>query len=385
MSARTRLFVAMISTGVISYLAVGSLLGRVMGDNTYGQLAVFNEVVRMVIDGYVEPVDLDTTLDGAQRGLVEALDGDSAVLESEEYRAWREDDAGDAEVGLALSRRYGFLMVIGVRAGSPAAEAGMRPGDILKSIDGAHSRAISAPIGERMLHGEPGSSVTLEVLRGGQQTESVELSRERLTPVPPSSELLEPGFGRLEVTEFDLETAERVRTELELLKRQGAERLVLDLRRAAFGEPELGVALADLFVDSGVLARRDGRRVPEQVWNADPARVAWRGPIAVLIDAGTSGPGEVAAAAMGGNGAQLVGRHTFGRAGVQKALPLPEGGLLLTVAKYRAPDGTPIHGQGLTPAVAVRRPAPGVTEEGDPVLDAALAYLKELPAAEKAA
>jgi carboxyl-terminal processing protease len=385
MSARTRLFVAMISTGVISYLAIGSLLGRVMGDNSYGQLAVFNEVIRMVIDGYVEPVDIGTTMDGANRGLLEALDGDSALLDAEEYRAWREDAAGDAEVGLALSRRYGFLMVIGVRAGSPAEEAGMHPGDILKSIDGHHSRPIGAPVGERLLRGEPGSSLTLEVLRGGQDTETVELSRERLTPVPPRSELVEPGIGRIEVTEFDAETAERVRTELELLKRQGAERLVLDLRRAAFGEAELGVSLADLFVDSGVLARRDGRRVPEQVWNADPAQVAWRGPIAVLIDAGTSGPGEVAAAALGGNGAELVGRHTFGRAGVRKALPLPEGGLLLTVAKYRAPDGTPIHGEGLTPDVPVRRAAPGVTEQGDPVLDAALEYLKELPELEKAA
>lgn len=385
MSPRTRLFVAMISTGVISYLAVGSLLGRVMGDNTYGQLAVFNEVVRMVIDGYVEPVDLDSTMDGAERGLLEALDGDSALLDSEEYRAWREGPAGDAEVGLALSRRYGFLMVIGVRAGSPAEEAGMRPGDILKSIDGHHSRAIGAPIGERMLQGEPGSKVTLEVMRGGQETEVVELSRERLTPTPATSEVLEPGYGRIEVTAFDGDTADQVRTELELLERQGVERLVLDLRRAAFGEVERGVALADLFVDSGVLARRSGRKVPEQVWEADAALKAWHGPVAVLIDAGTSGPGEVAAAAIAAAGGELVGRHTFGRAGVQKELPLPEGGLLLTVAKYHRPDGEPIHGQGLTPEVPVRRPAPGVTEEGDPVLDAALEYLKGLDALDEAA
>jgi carboxyl-terminal processing protease len=385
MSPRTRLFVAMISTGVISYLAVGSLLGRVMGDNTYGQLAVFNEVVRMVRDGYVEPVDLDRTLDGAQRGLVEALDGDSALLDGAEYRAWREGPAGDAEVGLALSRRYGFLMVIGVRAGSPAADAGMRPGDILKTIDGQHSRNLGAPVGERLLQGEPGSKVALEVLRGGQDSERVELSRERLAPVAPTSDVLEPGLGRVVVTEFDADTSERVRTELELLKRQGAESLVLDLRQAAFGDAEQGIALAQLFVESGVLARRDGRKVPEQVWNAEPQRVAWRGPLAVLIDAGTSGPGEVAAAALSGERAELVGRHTFGRAGVQKALPLPEGALVLTVAKYHKADGTPIHGQGLAPDVPVRRPAPGSEEEGDPVLEAAIEYLKDLPEVETAA
>src|SRR5262249_48308928 len=129
MSARSRLFVALASTIVIGYFVVGSLLGRVFGDTSYGQLAVFNEVVRLVLEAYVEPVNLDRAMAGARLGLTEALDGDSAYLDTEELRQYQQPVKDtDADVGGALTRRVGFLMVVAARPGSAGGKGGLKNG-----------------------------------------------------------------------------------------------------------------------------------------------------------------------------------------------------------------------------------------------------------------
>ena len=160
MSARVRLFIALVSTGIVGYIALGSVLGRVLGDTSYSQLTVFNEVVRLVLDSYVDPVNVDRAMAGAELGLTEALDGDSAYLDAEDLKAYQQPvKESDADLGVVLSRRYGFLAVVAPRLGSPAARAGVRAGDIIKTIDGRHSRTVSVPDGERLLRGAPGSTV----------------------------------------------------------------------------------------------------------------------------------------------------------------------------------------------------------------------------------
>ena len=395
MSHRTRLMVALASTLVIGYVFVGSLLGRVLGDTSYGQLSIFNEVVRLVLEAYVEPVNLDRAMAGARLGLTEALDGDSAYLDAEEFRLFQQPaKEGDAEVGLVLTRRFGYLMVVAARPGSPAERASMRPGDVVKSIDGRHTRPLAVPTGERLLRGAPGSVVKLVLLRAGGDPLDVSLTRERLTAVPPRGRMLEDGAGYLKVAEFQPRVADDVRGEVESLKRSGAKRLVLDLRGAAFGAPGEGVKVAEMFVRGGVLAKLNSARGAEQLLQGDPARVAWEGPLCVLVDNGTAGAGEIVAGAIldAGRG-ELVGEPTFGRAAVQKAVPLPEGGLLLTTGKYSTPKGTSIHGRGLAPSVAVARArdddddeaAPATTAPAkDLILDKALELLKD-GAAKKAA
>src|SRR5215813_5258058 len=121
MSPRSRLVVALASTALIAYIALGSLLGRVLGDTSYGQLAIFNEVVRLVLEAYVEPVNLDRAMAGARLGLTEALDGDTAYLDADEFRLYQQPaKEGEAEVGLVLTRRFGYLMAVAARPGSPA-------------------------------------------------------------------------------------------------------------------------------------------------------------------------------------------------------------------------------------------------------------------------
>jgi carboxyl-terminal processing protease len=301
---------------------------------------------------------------------------------------------GDAEVGLVLTRRFGYLMAVAARPGSPAEKAGIRPGDVVKSIEGRHTRPLAVPTGERMLRGAPGSVVKLVLLRAGGDPIDVSLTRERLTPAPLKGRQLEDGTGYLKVADFTPRVADDVRSEVESLKRAGTERLVLDLRGAAFGAPGEGVKVAEIFVRGGVLAKLNSARGVEQLLQGDPARVAWEGPLCILVDNGTAGAGEIVAGAVldAGRG-ELVGEPTFGRAAVQKAVPLPEGGLILTTGKYSTPKGTAIHGRGLSPSVAVARvhddddddatPAPATTAK-DPILDKALEVLKDA-AAKKAA
>src|SRR5262245_8213782 len=299
MSPRSRLVVALLSTALIAYVALGSLLGRVLGDTSYGQLAIFNEVVRLVLESYVEPVNLDRAMAGARLGLGDALDGDSGYLDAEEFRLYRRPPHEmDADIGVVLTRRFAFLMVVAARSGSPAEKAGLRTGDILKSIDGRHSRTLQATTGQRLLRGAPGSVVKLAILRAGQDPFEVSVVRERLAPVAPSSRVLEDGTGYVKVPEFSPKVADEVRGEVETLKRGGAKSLVLDLRDAAFGAPADGAKVAELFLKGGVVTKLGGTKFAEQVVSADPARSVWDGPLAVLVDTGSAGAAEIVAAAL---------------------------------------------------------------------------------------
>jgi carboxyl-terminal processing protease len=394
MSHRARLLIALVSTGLIGYVAVGSLLGRVLGDTSYGQLAIFNEVVRLVLDAYVEPVNVDRALGGARLGMADALDGDSAYLDAEEFRLYQSPSReAEAEVGLVLTRRFAFVMVVAARPGSPADKAGLRPGDLVRSIDERHTRPMPAVVAERLLRGAPGSSVKLGILRAGADPFEVTAVRERVLPTAPQGRMLEGGTGYVKLADFTPATADDVRTQVEALKRGGAERLLLDLRAAAWGAPEDGAKVAELFLAGGPVAKIVGRRAEERLLQADAAKAAWSGPLAVLIDNGTAGPGEVVAAALFDAGrARLVGERTFGRAGVSKAVPLPEGGLVLTVAKYVSPKGTSIHGEGLQPTVPVAEPReedeepPAGEVRPDRILEKALEVVKEeVPPAKAAA
>jgi carboxyl-terminal processing protease len=393
MSHRTRLLVALVSTGLIGYVALGSLLGRVLGDTSYGQLAIFNEVVRLVLDAYVEPVNVDRAMGGARLGMADALDGDSSYLDAEEFRLYQQPRADrDAEVGLVLTRRFSFVMVVAARPGSPAEKAGLRPGDLLKTIDERHTRPMPAVVAERLLRGAPGSSVKLGVLRAGADPFDVTCVRERVLPAASQGRLLEGGTGYVKATDFAASTAEEVRTHVEALKRDGAARLVLDLRDAAWGDPAEGAKVAELFLEGGPVAKLVGRRSDERLLQADARRSTWGGPLAVLVNNGTAGPGEIVAAALADAGrAKLVGEHTFGRAAVSASVPLPEGGLVLTVGKYMSPKGTSIHGQGLEPTVPVAAEReedddlPEAAPRPDRILEKALEVLKEEAPAAKAA
>jgi carboxyl-terminal processing protease len=384
MSSKTRLSVLLLSTPLLTFVLVGGLIGKgsASGDQEFQHLRMFQEVLSYVMSNYVEEVEVDKAMEGAMRGLADGLDPDSAYLNPAQTRAVEAGETlPDGDVGLQLTRQY-YLRVIAARDGSPAAKAGLQTGDYVRAIEGKPTRDMSVFEGSRLLRGQPGSSVTVTVIRGNAaEPHEIVLVREKLSAPAVTGRLMGANHvGYIRVASFGDRAPDEIRRHAQDLAKAGAKALVVDVRRTADGPMENGHAAARAFVKSGTLgikAVREGAAGRETI-TAKAGDGAIDLPVAVLVTAGTAGPAELFAAALDGNGrAELVGERTSGRAGVQKLVKLPENrALWLTHARYLTPAGQPIHGRGLQPDVAVEEPdvefgAPAPAN--DPILDAALA------------
>jgi carboxyl-terminal processing protease len=418
MTLKTRLSVLLLSTPALLFVVVGGLMGNVLtprGDEAFTHLRVFDDVVTLVLGNYVEEVKIDRAMEGALKGLAEGLDPDSAYLNPQQVAEIQSGTAlPEGDVGLELTRQY-YLRVIAARDDSPAAKAGLQTGDYVRGIDGKPTRDMSVFEGTRLLRGQPGSKITLTVIRGNAaEPHEVSLVREKPAATIVSGRSVTPEVGYVRISSFRTGVVEQLKKQVADLAHAGAKSVIIDVRHTAEGPFENGIAAARLFVKSGTLAMKGGRE-PDQKEGKDPkakdpkapkaktpgaektpvpqaagretmAAQAGDGaidlPAQVLVTAGTSGAAEIFAAALDGNKrADLVGEHTLGRAGIQKLVKLPESrGLWLTYARYLTPSGEAIHGKGLKPDVEIEDvdvtefgAAP--TSDADPILDAALARI----------
>jgi len=290
-------------------------------------------------------------------------------------------------VGLDLTRQY-YLRVIAARDNSPAAKAGLRTGDYLRTIDDMPTRDMSVWEGMRALRGAPGSKVKLVVIRGSAvDPHIVELTRE--TPGGPdvTGRIAAPGVGYLRIVTFGPKTADQINSEVAALSKNGASKLVIDVRRTAGGALDNGVASARLFLATGTLTIRESKGAERETVSAASGDGSITLPTAVLIDTGTSGAAELFAAALEGNKrAELIGERTIGRAAAQRLIKLPDGSALwLSTTRYLTPAGNALHEKGLEPTIPVDEPDGADFGQpppaGDPILDKAL----ELFAQKKAA
>jgi carboxyl-terminal processing protease len=383
MTSRTRLSVLLISTPVLAFIVVGGIIGKepARGDQVFQHLRVFEDVVSLVMNNYVEDVEIDRVMEGAMRGLADGLDPDSAYLTAQQVRLIEKEGASlpAGDVGVELTRQY-YLRVIAARDGSPGAKAGLQTGDFVRAIDGKPTRDMSVFEGSRLLRGAPGTKVTLTVIRGNAaEPHEVVLLREKPGAVAVTSRLMGPDVGYLRVPAFGAGVVEQIGRQAAELSKAGATSLLIDLRRTAEGPLENGIAAARLFVKSGTIAVRAGREKasPRETIAAAAGDGSIALPVTLMVTTGTAGAAELFAAALDANKrADLVGERTLGRAGVQKLVKLPENrGLWLTYARYLTPAGEALHGRGLEPDVKVEEPdvefgAPAAAK--DPILDAAL-------------
>jgi len=390
MSLKTRVSVLLVSTPMLAFVVVGGLMGneRATPEQSYQHLHVFEDVVELVLNNYVQQVQVDKVMDGAMRGLADGLDPDSAFLNPSQVKSVESGEAlPDGDVGIELTRRY-YLYVIAARDGSPAHKAGLRTADTIRAIDGKPTRDLSVFEGTRLLRGKPGTKVTLTVIRGNAaDPHEVVLTREKIAGPLVTSRLI-GAAGYLRIASFREGVADEVRKQAAELAKGGAKALIVDVRRTAEGPLENGIAAARPFVKSGTLAIKAGRGTPEprEPITARAGDGTIDLPVTVLLTTGTAGPAELFVAALNDNKrAELIGERTLGRAGIQKLVKLPEGrGLWLTYARYLTPNGQPIQGRGLEPSVVVDEPdvdfgsAPPTT---DPILDAALERVKTKVAA----
>ena len=388
MSSRTRLVVMSISAPIIAFAIVGGFLGKVMArEDTFQHLKPFDDVVGFIASNYVEEVSVEKVMQGALRGLADGLDPDSAYLSPDqvkEVEAGRALPAGD--IGVELTRQY-YLRIIAARDGSPAAKAGLRSGDYVRTIDDKPTREMSVWEGTRALRGAPGSKVTLSIIRGSAaDPHVVELIRGTMPASEVHSRIAAPGVGYLRVAAIGADTAGQVKSQIADLQKNGAAKLIVDVRRTSTGAVDQGLALARLFVNQGTLAIRERSANVKEPIAAGIGDGAIKLPVLVLLDAGTSGAAELFASAMSGNQrAELVGEPTIGRAAIQRLIKLPDSsGLWLSTARYLTPAGGPLHEKGLVPTVPVDEPDVefGQTPPpGDPTLDKAIERLSVKQAA----
>lgn len=382
MSFRTRLVVLLVSTPVVAFAVVGGLLGKtVTKEDSYQHLRVFEDVVSLVANNYVEDVDMDRVMEGAMRGLADGLDPDTSFLSAADVTALDGNEPPPpGDVGLELTRQY-YLRVVAARDGSPAAKAGLRTGDYVRAIDGEPTRRMSLFNGMRRLRGPVGSKVTLTVLRdSATEPRDVVLERAPLPSGEVTARMVAPGVGLLRVAAFEAGVVDAIKKGVDTLRQGGATSLIVDLRSTAWGSLENGIAAARLFLPSGTLVQRQARGQAAQPATAQPGDGAITLPVVVLVTTGTSGAAELFVSALAENKrAELVGERTLGRAGEQKLVKLADGtGLLLTTARYLTAEGKPIHGAGVEPTERVEEPDVEFGEApapGDPMLDKALARL----------
>ena len=388
MTSRTRALVLTFSIPVIMFAVLGGYLGQALAkDDTYQHLRVFEDVISLVLNNYVEPVDVKQAMKGAMKGLADGLDPESAFLTPDLVKAMEGNTSpGAADVGIDVTRQY-YLRVISARDGSPAAKAGIRSGDFIRAIDNRPTRDMSAFEGSRLLRGVPGSKVSILLIRGNAaDPHVVELVRERPAGMEMTSRMADATTGYIRVVDFTKDSPAKFKQAFDALAKTGAARYVIDLRGTARGDLDEGLAASHLFVKTGTLGVRLTKGDVKDIVTAQAADGAVTAPLVLLVDQGTAGAAEVFAAALDGNKrADLVGEQTLGRAARQKLIKLPDSsGLWLTYLRYLTPSSEPIHEKGLAPDVDVEQPEIEFGSE-PPAVDATLQKALEHLSVKKAA
>jgi carboxyl-terminal processing protease len=354
-------------------------------DGAYRQMRVYAEVLKKVQSDYVKDPNINDVTTGALHGLLESLDSDSSYLTATEYKIYKErPESGVAQVGITVSKRFGYATIVSVLPGSPADKEHFADGDVIESIGDQSTRELSLAVVRLMLEGKPGSTVTVSVVRPRKaDPDKVTLTRTIASAVPLSEQqydnatilYLKPGV--LTQAHVD-EVAEKIKTAGK------GRKVLLDLRDSTGDDAQQGLRLANLFVKQGTLATLEGQKFPEQTFTADAAKFLTDAPLAVLVNRGTYGAAELTAAAIEDDKrGDVVGERTFGEGSVQKTIELPDGAaLLLTVAKYQSPGGKKIQDVAVTPTVVVG-PSPDEDQDeekapskGDEPLTKALDLLK---------
>ncbi len=357
MSTKIKTALLLSSAGILLFALAGQI-NRVRASNNdgaYPQMEVYSEVLSRVRSEYVEEPNLPTVTDGALHGLLESLDSNSSYLNAEQYKEYKEHKtAAKADIGAAVSKRFGYASVVSVIPGGPADKAGLQDTDILEAIEGKSTREMSLAEIRSRLSGEPGSNVNLSVVRAQRsEPQKVVVTRDVVTVPPVKDKMLQDGIAQIKVDALTKGKSQEIAGKVKSVQKAGASKLILDLRDCAEGEEAEGIATANLFLNHGTITYLQGQKYPREAFNADPSKAITNLPLVVLVNKGTAGPAELVAAAVLDNArGDVVGDKTFGDGSVQKLIELPDGGaIILSIAKYYSPQGKAIQDTAVTPNV----------------------------------
>jgi len=367
MSFKSKFTLIVLSATLAVYTIAGAWLAtraQQPANDPGAQQKIFESVLQHIQNDYVDEPNMEKVRAGALRGLAYGLDPYSTYLTPEQVKDYRAGNkSNQVGLGAELSQVASFLYVVAPVKGSPADQAGVRAGDIIEYIDGKATRDISLYDARQLLNGAAGSEVKLRILRAGSQPLTLTVKRGSFR-APAAEARMEAGkIGVLRINSLDGGEAADARTRLQDLLKQGAQKIVLDLRSVAGGEIQEGVTVANLFIRDGQIAKTIGREQKVlKSFEADPKVALFNGPVVVLIDSGTAGAAEVVASAfVEDKRGDVVGERSFGAGAEQELFTLRDGdGLLLTTVKWASGSGKPFLGEdrnhsGIAPSVEVKR------------------------------
>lgn len=358
MSNKVKAVVLVSSLTIVLFMALGlSGVRASNNDSAYRQLQVYSEVLSRVRSEYVEEPNIPAVTDGALHGLLESLDADSSYLTPAEYKEYKQHKTeARGEIGAAVSKRFGYAAVISVIPGGPADKAGVEGSDIIEAIEGKSTREMSLAEIHNLLAGQPGSNVTISIVRARRaEPQKLVITRDQVAIPTVGERIVEDGIGVIKVDAFTRGKSQEVANRIKSLQKAGAKKLILDLRNAAEGDESEGVATANLFLNHGTITYVQGQKYPREAFNADPQKAITNLPLVVLVNRGTAGAAEVVAAAILENArGDVIGDKTFGEGSIQKVIEIPDGSaLILSIAKYYSPSGKAIQDTAVTPNILV--------------------------------
>jgi carboxyl-terminal processing protease len=327
---------------------------------TYKQLNLFGDVFELVRSDYVDDVTDDTLVEGAINGMLTSLDPHSNYLNSKNFNDMKVQTRGEfGGLGIEVSMENGLVKVVSPIDDTPAANAGLKPGDLVTHLDGNPVQGLTLPEAVEKMRGPVNSELTLTIRREGREPFDVKLTRAIIKIRSVRSHLEGKNIGYIRITSFNEQTDVGLNNAIKNLKQQASGKLlgiVLDLRNNPGGLLDQAVAVSDAFLDKGEIVSTRGRRSDDaQRYNARPGDIAQGLPVAILINGGSASASEIVAGALQDHHrAILMGTRSFGKGSVQTIIPLAgHGAMRLTTARYYTPSGRSIQAKGIDPDIVV--------------------------------
>jgi len=368
MSKLTKSLLLGVSLVLVSFTIAGGLGVKASNnDGAYRQLGVYSEVLAKIRTDYVEDPNIPHVTDGALHGLLESLDANSSYLNAQEYKQFQTLKESKASVGAAISKRFGYAAVISVVPGGPAAKAGMEDGDIIEAIEGRTTREMSLAEIRGVLSGDPGSVVNLSVVRPRKaEPQKLAITREIVKEPAATARMLENQIGYIRCDGFPKGRSQEIASKIKELQKQGAKKLILDLRGSGGGEESEGIATANLFLNHGTITYLQGQTYTKETFNADPSKAVTTLPVVAVVNRSTAGPAEIVASSILENArGDVLGDKTFGAGSIQKVIPMSDGSaIVLSIAKYYSPGGKAIQDNAVTPNILVADANDDFTADG---------------------
>src|SRR5947209_2908827 len=348
---------------------------------TYKQLNLFGDVLEIVRNGYADEVKDDQLVEGAINGMLTALDPHSNYLNSKNFNDMKVQTRGEfGGLGIEVSMENGLVKVVSPIDDTPAAHAGLKPGDLITHLDGAPVQGMTLPEAVEKMRGLINTDINLTIRREGREPFDVKLTRANIKIQSVRSHIESDNIAYIRITSFNEQTDVGLNNAMKNLKQQANNKLiglVLDLRNNPGGLLDQAVAVSDAFLDKGEIVSPRGRRSDDaQRYNARPGDIASGLPVAVLINGGSASASEIVAGALQDHHrAVLIGTKSFGKGSVQTIIPLAgHGAMRLTTARYYTPAGRSIQARGIDPDIIVEaakiEKTPEKGEKGDKVATA---------------